>query len=108
MATQTRRVLVPRIDDRFEEHVIDVAILEGFQKLGYDCPTQEQAQAVRSFVLGRVVFVLLPTGSRKSLYYAYLLYIIDSLRRSAGKVCHHCIAVVSALLAHVSSIMLMQ
>ena len=29
-------VLVPRLDDRFEEPVIDVAILEGFQKLGYD------------------------------------------------------------------------
>ena len=34
MAAQTRRVLVPRLDDHFEEPVIDVAILEGFQKLG--------------------------------------------------------------------------
>ena len=36
MAAQTRRVLVPRLDDRFEEPVIDVATLEGFQKLEYD------------------------------------------------------------------------
>lgn len=43
MAAQTRRILVPRLDDRFEELVIDVAILEAFQKLGYDRPTQEQA-----------------------------------------------------------------
>ena len=55
MAAQTRRVLVPRLDDRFEEPVIDVAILEGFQKLGYDRPTQ--AQTVRSFVLGSDVSV---------------------------------------------------
>ena len=33
MAAQTRRVLVPRLDDHFEEPVIDEAILEGFQKL---------------------------------------------------------------------------
>ena len=78
MAAQTRRVLVPRLDDRFEEPVIDVAILEGFQKLGYDRPTQEQAQAVRSFVFGSDVFVMLPTGSGKSLCYASLPYIFDS------------------------------
>ena len=95
MAAQTRRVLVPWLDDRFEEPVIDVAILEGFQKLGYDRPTQEQAQAVRTFVLGSDVFVMLPTGSGKSLCYASLPYIFDSLRRSAGeKDAHHCIAVV--------------
>ena len=37
MTAQTRRVLVPQLDNRFEELVmiIDVAILEGFQKLGY-------------------------------------------------------------------------
>ena len=95
MAAQTRRVLVPRLDDRFEEPVIDVAILEGFQKLGYDRPTQEQAQAVRSFMLGSDVFMMLPTGSGKSLCYASLPYIFDSLWRSAGeKNAHHCIAVV--------------
>ena len=44
-----------------------LSILEGFQKLGYDRPTQEQAQAVRTFVLGSDVFVMLPTGSGKSL-----------------------------------------
>ena len=81
MAAQTRRVLVPRLDDRFEEPFIDVAILEGFQKLGYDCPTLEQAQAVRSFVLGSDVFVMLPTGSGKSLCYASLLYTFDGLQR---------------------------
>lgn len=80
MAAQTRRILVPRLDDRFEEPVIDIAILEAFQKLGYDRPTQEQAQAVRSLMLGSDVFVMLPTGSGKSLCYASLPYIFDSLR----------------------------
>ena len=76
MAAQTRWVLVPRLDDCFEEPVTDVAILEAFQKLGYDRPTQEQAQAVRSFVLGSDVFVMPNwTGSGKSLCYASLLYI---------------------------------
>ena len=63
MAAQTKRVLVPRLNDCFEDLVIDVAILEGFQKLEYDHPTQEQAQAVRSFVLGSDAFVMPPTGS---------------------------------------------
>ena len=81
MAAQTRRVLVPRLDDRFEEPFIDVAILEGFQKLGYDRPTLEQAQAVRSFILGSDVFVMLPTGSGKSLCYASLLYTFDGLQQ---------------------------
>ena len=95
MAAQTKRSLVPRLDCRFDEPVIDVAILEAFQKLGYDRPTQEQAQAIRSFVLGSDVFVMLPTGSGKSLCYASLPYIFDSLRRSAGgKNAHHCITVV--------------
>ena len=106
MAAQTRRVLVPRLNDRFEEPVIDVAILEGFQKLGYDRHTQEQAQAFRTFVLGSDVFVMLPTWSGKSLCYASLPYIFDSLRRSAGeKDAHHCIAVVVCPLR---SIMLIQ
>ena len=95
MAAQTKRIFVPRLNHRFEEQVIDVAILEAFQKLGYDRPTQEQAQAIRSFVLGSDVFVMLPTGSGKWLCYASLPYIFDSLRRSAGeKDAHHCIAVV--------------
>ena len=88
--------LVPRLDDRFEEPVINVAILEGFQKLGYDRPTQEQAQVVRTFVLGSDVFVMLPTGSSKSLCYASLLYIFDSLQFSWK--CMDCLQCVSRFL----------
>ena len=77
MAAQTRMAL-----DRTEELVIDVGILEAFQKLGYDCPTQEQAEAVRSFVLGSDT-LMLPTGNGKSFSYASLPYIFDSL----GMIC---------------------
>ena len=109
MAAQTRRVLVPRLNDRFEEPVIDVAILERFQKLGYDRPTQEQAQAVRSFVFGSDVFVMPPIGSGKSLCYASLPYILTVcgglLER---RMLTTALLLLSALLAHVSSIMLMQ
>ena len=79
MAAQTKIIFVPRLDHCIEEQVIDVAILEVFQKLGYDRPTQEQAQAIRSFVLGSDVFVMLPSGSGKSLCYASLPYSFDSL-----------------------------
>ena len=55
------RVSVPRLHRDFEEPTVEVAILEAFQKLGYDRPTQDQALAVRNFVLGYDVFVMLPT-----------------------------------------------
>ena len=72
MATP-KRVSVPRLHRDFEEPIVEVAILEAFQKLGYDRPTQDQALAVRNFVLGYDVFVMLPTGSGKSLCYASAL-----------------------------------
>ena len=79
MATQTRKVLVPQLDKRFEDQVIDVAILEAFRKLGYDWPTQGQVQTVRSFMLRTNIFVMLPTASGKSLCYTSLPYIFDIL-----------------------------
>ena len=94
MATP-KRVSVPRLHRDFEEPTVEVAILEAFQKLGYDRPTQDQVLAVRNFVLGYDVFVMLPTGSGKSLYYASLPYVFDSFRRAAGeKDAHHSIAIV--------------
>ena len=39
-------VLVPRLHRDFEETVVTVAVLQAFQKLGYDHPSQDQALAV--------------------------------------------------------------
>ena len=58
MATQIRQILVPRLDKRFEGQIIDVAILEVFQKFGYDRPIQDQVQTVRKFMSGNGVFFL--------------------------------------------------
>ena len=60
------KVLVPRLSHEFHESVVELAILEAFQKLGYDCPSEDQALAIRNFVLGSDVFVMLPTGSGKT------------------------------------------
>ena len=95
MAAQTKRILVPRLDRRFDEPVIDVAILESFQKLGMIAPLKNKHK-----LLEVSTFVMLPTGSGKSLCYASLLYIFESLRRSAGeKDAHHSMWLLSVLLA---------
>ena len=76
---KTKIVSVPRLHRDFEETVVTVAVLQAFQALGYDRPSQDQVFAVRTFVLGNDVFVMLPTGSGKSLCYASLPYIYDNL-----------------------------
>ena len=45
--------------------LVNFAIINGFQRLGYDGPNQDQALVVCNFVAGRDVFVMLPTGSGK-------------------------------------------
>ena len=96
------KVLVPRLSHEFHESVVELAILEAFQKLGYDCPSEDQALAIHNFVLGSDVFVMLPTGSGKSLCYASLPYVYDTLRQAARLVdAHHCIAVVVSPLSSI-------
>lgn len=99
------KIVVLQLPHEFEESVIDCAIIDAFQRLRYDCRSQDQALAVCNFILGSDVLVMLPTGSGKSCY-ATLPYVYDSLRQAAGRVhVHHCIAVVVGSL---SSIMLDQ
>ena len=62
---------------------VDIAILHAVQKLGYDRPTPEQAVDVREFLLGKDVFVSLPTGGGKSLCYASLPLAFDYLLHAA-------------------------
>ena len=88
-------VLVPRLNTKFSSESVRLAILQSVQKLGYDRPTQEQADAVKNFVLGKDVLVNLPTGSGKSLCYAMLPLVFDILRREKDHTeTHHSIVVV--------------
>ena len=48
---------VPRLERWVSDEKIAVIILHAIQKLGYDKPTDEQAEAVRQIILGRDVFV---------------------------------------------------
>ena len=57
-----------------------VSVLRSFQKIGYDQPTYEQAQAVCKFTQGKDVLVILPTGGGKSLCFAALPHVFDYLK----------------------------
>ena len=61
-------------------HQVNSAILQAVRTLGYDRPTEDQRDAIKSFIEGVDVFVSLPTGSGKSLCYACLLVLFDVLR----------------------------
>ena len=56
---------VPRLGKTVTEVAFEAFILLAFQALGYERPTQEQKEAIRAFVSGSDVMVLLPTGSGK-------------------------------------------
>ena len=47
-------------------------LYQSVKELGYDQPTDDQAEALQKLVSGHDVFVSLPTGSGKSLCFACL------------------------------------
>ena len=67
------------------------------EELGYCDMKPEQLQLVRKFVEGNDVFAVLPTGFGKSLCYACLPLVFDSISNS--KRGHSIIVVVTPLLA---------
>lgn len=69
---------------------IEEAITSAAKALGYVSLKPEQAEVVRKFVSGRDVLVALPTGAGKSLCFACLPLVYDSLR----KVQHQSIVIV--------------
>ena len=54
------------------------SVVKAVQTLGYNCPTKEQLDTVEQFVFGRV-FMSLPTSSGKSIWYACLPLVFDTL-----------------------------
>lgn len=72
---------VPCSNEAFSAIVISQAIVDAAKVVGYMAPRTEQVQAVEKFVSGRDVFVSLPTGEGKSLCYACLPLVYDTLRR---------------------------
>ena len=91
--TDSTQVLrMRRLKKNFPLHQVNTAILQAVRKLGYDRPTEDQKDAIRSFVEGTDVFICLPTGSGKSLCYASLPILFDILRGDGGQ--QNCIVVV--------------
>ena len=73
MAVQTGR-LSPSAREMLKDLVINIAILETFHKLAYDCSNQNQVVVVSRFLLGNSNFVMLSILSGKLLDYTSLLY----------------------------------
>ena len=63
-----------------QEYIKDAAT-----SLGITTLKTEQQEAIRQFVLGRDVFVSLPTGYGKSVCYFPLPFVFDHLRRVEKK-----------------------
>ena len=55
-------------------------------RLGYSKLKKEQKDAILSFLAGRDVFIVLPTGYRKILCYACLPMVYDLLMKKTGSV----------------------
>ena len=81
-------VFVPRLNSLFSEKDVENAIVMAVRRLGYNDPTSEQNQALRSFVRGKYVLVCLPAGAGKSLCYASLPYVFDMLRNKISEEQH--------------------
>ena len=64
---------VPRIGVSISDSELGIVLLSAVQKMGYDRATDDQKEAVKASVLGKDVFVSLPTGSGKSLCYSCLI-----------------------------------
>ena len=95
MESNEDMVMIPRLNALVRQTDLRIAILEAIQKMGYDRPSENQALAINHFARGNDVFLSLPTGSGKSLCYAAIPGVFDTLKRRANIASeHHSIAVV--------------
>ena len=74
---------------------LDAIILKACVKLGYPLLRENQLKAVKSFMQGNDVFLILPTGSGKSLCFSVLPFAFDYLYGRVGSI----VIVVSPLIA---------
>ena len=74
---------------------LDGIITRAAKKLGYSNLRENQLNGIKSFIQGNDVFIILPTGSGKSLCYAILPFAFDELRGCEGSLA----IVVSPLIA---------
>ena len=66
--------------ESFDETAVETAINYAAEAVEIASLKLQQRDAVRTFVLGRDVFVCLPTGYDKSFCYALLPLVFDHLR----------------------------
>lgn len=74
---------------------LDGLILRACQRLGYASIRSNQLKAIRSFMEGNDVLVILPTGSGKSVCFSVLPFAFDDLFQRDGSI----VVVVSPLIA---------
>ena len=79
-------VEVPRLGRKITGRELHVSMLVAFQALGYDCPTPDQKEVITSFVKGHDLFVVLPTGSGKSLCFVSLPLVFEQLLKPTDQV----------------------
>ena len=63
-AVREGKYLVPRIGTLISKAYLGMILLIVVQKMGYDRPTDGEKKAVEAFVLGKDVFISLPTLSK--------------------------------------------
>ena len=54
--------LVPLIGMLISKAYLEMILLSVVQKMGYDRPTDDEKKAVETFVLGKDIFISLPTS----------------------------------------------
>ena len=98
-------VSIPRLGLTLPKDCVERAILKAIKELGYEKPKQFQIDVIMMFIKGKDVFVCQPTGSGKSICFACIPSVFDTLRKySVGLPSHHCIAIVVSPLFALTSI----
>ena len=82
---------VPWLGRTVPSEEIKGAIKHSFTLLQCDSPTPEQALVKEKFVVGKDAFVILSTGSRKSIFFVALPLVFDYLRRTTTSRAHRSI-----------------